>query len=58
MSTCKGLGTILGLVLGIKGNPSFYMGWVELARLKFVSNLLKKMLICEYLSNELLIQDE
>jgi hypothetical protein len=58
MSTCKGLGTILALIMGRKENPSFYMGWVELARLKFVSNLLKKMLICEYLGNLLLIQDE
>ena len=58
MSTCKGLGTISTLVLGRKGNPSFYMGWVELARLKYVSNLLKKMLICEYLSIVLLIEDE
>ena len=58
MSTCKDLGTILALILGREENPSFYMGWVELARLKFVSNLLKKILICEYLSNVLLIEDE
>jgi hypothetical protein len=56
MNTCKGLGTILAQVQGRKGNLSFYMGWVELARLKFASDLLKKVLICEYLSNILVMQ--
>ena len=51
MSTCRGSGTILALVVRVKGNHSFYMAWVVLTRLKFVSNLLKNVLTCEYLSN-------
>ena len=56
MNTCKGLGHILAQAQGRKGNLSFYMDWVELERLKFASDLLKKVLICKYLSNVLLME--
>ena len=51
MTTCRALGIILVPVLKVKGNHSFCMVQVALARPKFASSSLKKVLACKYLSN-------